>query len=142
MSPVLLNQTNRIIHALDFLSKILLLNQNKPTESISLFNYPNQLCKFRKGKKKYLLLEEMRNNFLLISYLFGNQLRWIFWLLILNEFRIKNTNNPTLIDENRSGMAWEIPNFQIEFLSTSVDFYQQDSFCFIYVRCFLSVLIY
>ena len=42
------------------------------------------------------------------------------------------------IDENRSGMAWEIPNFQIEFLSTYVDFYQQDSFCFIYVRCFLS----
>ena len=27
------------------------------------------------------------------------------------------------IDENRSGMAWEIPNFHFEFLSTGFGFY-------------------
>ena len=38
------------------------------------------------------------------------------------------------IDENRSGMAWEIPNFQIEFLSTG--------FVLSYLRSLFSVLIY
>ena len=30
---------------------------------------------------------------------------------ILNWFRLKSMNNPTLIIENHLGMAWEIENF-------------------------------
>ena len=47
----------------------------------------------------------------------NNPSRHIFRLLnsILNEFWWINVHNPTLIDENRLGMASENTNFQVEF---------------------------
>ena len=41
-------------------------------------------------------------------------------------------NNPTLIIENHSGMAWEIKNFQVEFLK---------NFCFISSMLFHNFLL-
>ena len=35
-------------------------------------------------------------------------------ILVLNEFKFKNIHDPTLIDENRLGMALENINFQVE----------------------------
>ena len=44
---------------------------------------------------------------------------------------LKIIDNPTLIDENQSGVAWEITNFQLEFM---------EKICFISSMLFQSFL--